>query len=234
MISQKQQMVVTNVFRRLGMALLIAAAWIVGFELIVYVLGLLINHNWLSFLVSLKGIPGTVTGILLWIVPFYFLITPYADFKWMIQNGISRKTMWRGRLFALVLSVIAAYALQSVCSLIDHPLGDWTNVWMSLLVYFTVVITMQAIGNGFALLNRKWKWIVGIGLPVVGVILIGLLLSWLSVIDQSAVYHDSQLLVRGLNSLNVTVLFWICWIVYLLVRIWLTKLFNDRIQLRRD
>lgn len=93
---------------------------------------------------------------------------------------------------------------------------------------------MQAIGNGFALLNRKWKWIVGIGLPVVGVILIGLLLSWLSVIDQSAVYHDSQLLVRGLNSLNVTVLFWICWIVYLLVMIWLTKLFNDRIQLRRD
>lgn len=110
MISHKQQMVVTNIFRRLGMALLIGAAWFVGLELLVYIIGLLINHNWMSFAVSLKGIPGTVTGILAWIVPFYFLLTPYADFKWTIQNGISRKTMWRGRLLALVLSTIVAFS----------------------------------------------------------------------------------------------------------------------------
>ena len=234
MISQKQQMVVTNVFRRLGMALLIAAGWIVGFELLTYILGLMINHNWLSLLVSLKTIPGTVTGILLWIVPFYFLVTPYADFKWTIQNGISRKTMWRGRFLALVLSVIVAYAVQSLCSLIDHPLGNWDDIWMSLLVYFTVVITMQAIGNGFALLNRKWKWIVRIGLPIIACIWIAFFLSWLIMVDQTAVYDNSQFILRGLSSQNVTVLFWIFWVVYLLVMVWLTKVFNDKIQLRRD
>lgn len=46
MISQKQQMVVTNVFRRLGMALLIAAAWIVGFELWDYWLTIIGYHSW--------------------------------------------------------------------------------------------------------------------------------------------------------------------------------------------
>lgn len=234
MISHKQQMVVTNIFRRLGMALLIGAAWFVGLELLVYIIGLLINHNWMSFAVSLKGIPGTVTGILAWIVPFYFLLTPYADFKWTIQNGISRKTMWRGRLLALVLSTIVAYALLALCSLIDHPLPNWSAVWGGFLVYFTATITLQAIGNGFALLNRKWKWIVGIGLPIAGIVLLSLLFSWIASLDRAAVYHNSQFIVNGLDSLNMTAIFWGCWIVYLLVAIWLTKFFNDRIQLRRD
>ncbi|KRL28314.1 membrane protein [Limosilactobacillus frumenti DSM 13145] len=234
MISHKQQMVVTNVFRRLGMALLIATAWIVGVELIVYLLDLWLNHNWVSFLVSLKAIPGTVTKILLWIVPFYFLVTPYADFKWTIQNGISRKTMWRGRLLSLILATIVAYAVESLCSLIDHPFGDWVGFWLSLLAYFSVVITMAAIGNGFALLNRKWKWIVGIGLPIVALILFVSLISWLSLIDKSVLYHNSQFILRVLNSLNFTVIFWVSWGAYLLIMVWSTKFFNDRIQLRRD
>lgn len=237
MISHKHQMIITNVFRRLGMAALIAAAWIVGFELIVYLVSAVFNHSLTSFLVSLRAVPGTVTGLLLWVVAIYFLITPYSDFKWSIQNGISRSTMWRGRLVAMVTSVVIACVLEWLASLIDRPMGDWVSAWKTLLLYFTLVLTLQAIGNGFGLLNRKWKWIVGIGLPVLGMACLSLLMMGLMRLSEQMTAGQAKALVaflQGLNSSNFSLIGWAIWIVYILLALWLTKLFNDHLQLRRD
>ena len=46
-------------------------------------------------------------------------------------------------------------------SLMNTPF-DLASAWHSLLWYFGLSLTMMAIGNGFAFLNRRWKWIVGI------------------------------------------------------------------------
>lgn len=175
MINNKQEMVTTNVLHRLGEVTLIAAAWVIGFELVIYLLGLIFTQNWESFLVSLRGIPGTLSGILPVVLVGYFLVTPYADFKWAIQNGISRKTMWQGRLLALLLSTILIDLIDELLALLNRPLGSWQRLLIGLLALLTTVLTFQAIGNGFGLLNRKWKLIVGIGLPVVGVILLMML-----------------------------------------------------------
>lgn len=89
-------LVMTNVFYRLGQAILITVGWVVGFEVVVSLMGLGFNHNLESFLVTLQAIPSTLAVFINLILFAYFIVTPYVDFKWAIQNGISRKTMWRG------------------------------------------------------------------------------------------------------------------------------------------
>lgn len=104
MISHEQRLVITNVFRRLGWAILIGAAWVIGLQLLFIFGELIVDHRLDSFLVSLQGVPGMLPPILNIVLVGYFLITAYSDFKWTIQNGISRKTLWWGRLIALFLS----------------------------------------------------------------------------------------------------------------------------------
>lgn len=171
MINTKQKMVASNVFHRLGLAALITIGWIVGFELVTYLIGLAFNHSLTSFLVSLQGIPETLVAFLPIVLAAYFLVTPYGDFKWAIQNGISRSTLWQGRLIALLLSSVLIYLVDELLTMAYRPLGDWREILINFGGLLTTVLTCQAIGNGFSLLNRKWKVIVGIGLPVMLIIL---------------------------------------------------------------
>ena len=121
MSNQKLKLVTTNVFHRLGMAILIAVGWVIGIEVLITLGGLIMNHNLASFIVTLRGIPATLAFFINCILCCYFIGTPYADFKWAIQNGISRKTMWQGRLLALCLSTLAVFVLDELLSLVDHP-----------------------------------------------------------------------------------------------------------------
>lgn len=240
MISTKHQMVTSNVLRRLGMAALIAAAWVIGFELLLYIVGLIFDHNLTSFMVSLRGIPQTLGAILNIVLFLYFLLTPYVDFKWSIQNGISRKTLWQGRLLALLFSTILIYLVDELLALTAHPLLSWHELVINFLALLTGVVTFQAIGNGFGLLPRKWKVIVGIGIPIIFMILcVGLIKLMLSIDTGGLVLgyqhnHYVGSLAWLFNSLNPTITLWVLWLIYFIVVLWLTKLFNDHLQLRRD
>lgn len=229
MKNQKRDLVITTVLRREGLATGIAVAIAVAVELIVYLLGLIIDHNIDSFLVSLAGIPGTLPSILTLVLGIYFLITPYSDFKWAIQNGISRKIVWQGRFVSLLLLTLVVWFINQLLGLMDHPFVSIMVALYSLLAYFTVMITIMAIGNGFALLSRRWKWIVGIGGPVA---LFVLLSMFLVAIAQSMLsWGASSILV---NLLMTSITWWIVLVIYLIVMLILTKVFNDKIQLRRD
>lgn len=155
MLNTKQKMVASNVFHRLGIATLITIAWVVGFELVIDLLGLIFNRNLMSFLVSLQGIPESLVTFLPAILVIYFLVTPYGDFKWAIQNGISRSTLWQGRLVALVLSTLLVYLIDELLTMTYRPFGGWREVLVNFTAFLTVVLTCQAIGNGFSLLDRK-------------------------------------------------------------------------------
>lgn len=240
MLNTKQKMVASSVFHRLGVATLITIAWVVGFELVIDLLGLIFNHNVMSFLISLQGISESLVTFLPAILMIYFLVTSYGDFKWAIQNGISRSTLWQGRLVALVLSTLLVYLLDELLTMTYRPFGGWRAALVSFAGFLTVVLTCQAIGNGFSLLNRKWKVIVGIGLPVMLIILMMMLLSGLSALSDSMLLptYQHNHFVGPLSWLfNVTMAPatpWIIWGIYLIIIIFLTKFFNDRLQLRRD
>lgn len=235
MISHEQRLVITNVFRRLGWALAIATAWIVGLQLVGYLIELLINHRLDSFLVSLQGIPGTLIFVFNLVLGFYFLISAYEDFKWTIQNGISRKTLWWGRLTALLLASCGIWIIDELLSLFDHPITSWQSMGMHLLILLTSVLTLQMIGNGFGLLNRMWKWIVGIGLPILFILLLMLLIRAMVGLNIGYQYNAWV----GPNSILLTILsssatWWIVWAIYIIIVVSLSKIFNDRMQLRRD
>ena len=239
MINTKQKMVASNVFHRLGLAALITIGWIVGFELVTYLIGLAFNHSLTSFLVSLQGIPETLVAFLPIVLAAYFLVTPYGDFKWAIQNGISRSTLWQGRLIALLLSSVLIYLVDELLTMAYRPLGDWREILINFGGLLTTVLTCQAIGNGFSLLNRKRKVIVGIGLPVMLIILMVMMLSGLEHLSMGPLptYQGDHFVgplawVFNLSLSPVTP--WIIWLIYLAIVIYLTKLFNDHLQLRRD
>ncbi|HJA74711.1 MAG TPA: hypothetical protein H9718_03405 [Candidatus Limosilactobacillus gallistercoris] len=240
MLNTKQKMVASNVFHRLGIATLITIAWVVGFELVIDLLGLIFNRNLMSFLVSLQGIPESLVTFLPAILVIYFLVTPYGDFKWAIQNGISRSTLWQGRLVALVLSTLLVYLIDELLTMTYRPFGGWREVLVNFTAFLTVVLTCQAIGNGFSLLDRKWKVIVGIGLPVMLIILMMMLLSGLSALSDSIflpTYQHNHFVGPLAWLFNITMAPatpWIIWGIYLIIIIFLTKFFNDRLQLRRD
>ena len=84
-------------------------SWGLGIVLIIYLLELIISHNLESFLVSLQALPGIASSILNILLMALFLVTPYTDFKWAIQNGISRKTLWQGRILSLFLMTLAVW-----------------------------------------------------------------------------------------------------------------------------
>ena len=235
MLSHEQRLVITNVFHRLGWALAVAAVWAVGVVFLGYLVELLIDHRIDSFLVSLQGIPGVLPPVFTMILLGYFLITAYDDFKWTIQNGISRKTLWWGRLIALVLATIGVWVVNNLLSLFEHPLASWQAMGMQLLVLLSSVLILQMIGNGFGLLNRTWKWIVGIGLPILFILF---LVAFVRVMMSLNIdYQHNELI--GPSSALWTILgssstWWIIWGVTMVIVVLLSKFFNDRMQLRRD
>ncbi|MGN1279940.1 MAG: hypothetical protein ACI4T4_04550 [Limosilactobacillus sp.] len=240
MLNTKQKMVASNVFHRLGIATLITIAWVVGFELVVDLLGLIFNHNLMSFIIGLQGIPESLVAFLPVILAGYFLVTSYGDFKWAIQNGISRSTLWQGRQIALVLSTLLVYLVDELLTMTYRPLGPWHENLINFGVFLTLVLTCQVIGTGFSLLNRKWKVIVGIGLPVMLVILMTMVLSGLSSLSTSTylpTYQHNHFVGPLAWLFNMTMAPatpWIIWGIYLIIIIFLTKFFNNRLQLRRD
>lgn len=224
MKNQKRTLVMTTTLRRAAWAAAIGALCGIGVELLVYLIGLIVSHNLTSFLVSLQVVPGSLATILSWVLVGYFLITPYSDFKWAIQNGISRKILWQGRFLALVCLTLIVWLYGQLVHF-----GNFSTAWRSLLATFALVLTVTAIGNGFALLNRRWKWIVGIGGPVAcGVILTMVGYSFVGLIP---VLSASQLL-RSLLTSPIT--WWTLLVIYLLVMWGLAKYFNSKLQLRRD
>ena len=211
------------------------AAWAVGVVFLGYFVELLIDRRVDSFLVSLQGIPGVLPPVFTMILLGYFLITAYDDFKWTIQNGISRKTLWWGRLIALALATIGIWVVNNLLSLFDHPLASWQAMGMQLLVLLSSTLIFQMIGNGFGLLNRTWKWIVGIGLPILFIIfLVALIRAMMSL---NIGYQHNEWI--GPNSALWTILsssstWWIIWGITMVIVIFLSKFFNDKMQLRRD
>jgi hypothetical protein len=229
MKNQKRDLVITTVLRREGAATGIAVAVAVAVELLAYLAGLVMDHNIQSFLVSLTGIPGSLPSILTLILVFYFLITPYSDFKWAIQNGISRKIVWQGRFISMILLTLIVWFVNQLLGLLDHPFVSITASLYSLLSYFSVIITVMAIGNGFALLSRRWKWIVGIAGPVALFVLLSMSLA---AIAQSMLSWGPDSVLVSLLRTSIT--WWMFLIIYLVVMFVLARLFNNKMQLRRD
>ena len=141
-----------------------------------------------------------------------FLVTPYTDFKWAIQNGISRKTLWQGRILSLFLMTLVVWFIAQLVGLMNTPF-DLVSAWHSLLSYFSLSLTM----------------IVGIGLPMACLVLLMMLayslVGLIPALSASGVF-------KSIIISNVTG--WVILVIYLIIVYALARFFNNKIQLRRD
>lgn len=174
MISSKQKTVVQTDLYRCGKGFVIAAIWLAAIQAFFAILNLILGHiDWSSFGSDLRGIFSSWSFILSLVPFFYFLIMPYSTFKWTIQNGISRKTMWRSQMLSAVIITLVQEVLIVLFEVLadGHPaeafiVSTWQGILFELLLLFEATMTAMAIGYFFSLLNRKWKVIVAIGGPI--------------------------------------------------------------------
>ncbi|MDO4903904.1 MAG: hypothetical protein Q3959_06560 [Limosilactobacillus sp.] len=235
MKNHKLELVTTNTMRHFGAMAGIVAAWVVGIQLVIAILDLVFSQDIKSFLVSLSAIPASLPNFFE-IVIFIAFMFVYPDFKWAIQNGISRRTFLRGRMIALLGSVVAVFVVNQVLNLFDRPVSDPMTMLIDFSILLASVLTAQTIGTGFGLLNRRGKVIAAIGIPVVFILLMTSLMGIIfGFQDQISHALSNEAFVDAVIKIMATPsLPWIFLVIYLLINLGLTKFFNDRMQLRRD
>ncbi|BAP86085.1 ABC transporter permease protein [Paucilactobacillus hokkaidonensis JCM 18461] len=182
------------------------------------------------------------------------LMFNYDNFKWTIQNGVSRRTAWFARIKGLFLLALVVLIIDFIEKLIkgqnilvnsmfvgyqNHTFGTYLIAIVQLYLGFLMLASFGlAIGYFMALLSKRGKSIVIIGFPVVLVVVLTYLakvlvqanINWDPIINFSKLilgYSDSS---GNYNPLNGTIIL-LLWII-----IWggLSYWFSSKLRLRRD
>lgn len=248
MISSKQKIVVQTDLYRCGKGFVIAAIWLAAIQAFFAILNLILGHiDWSSFGSDLRGIFSSWSFILSLVPFFYFLIMPYSTFKWTIQNGISRKTMWRSQMLSAVIITLVQEVLIVLFEVLadGHPaeafivnssVSTWQGILFELLLLFETTMTAMAIGYFFSLLNRKWKVIVAIGGPILAAFCIyylTLLLIKLSVFQFIGSNWSIDLSGQAAKTAIIVTLV-VSAIVWTLLMMLVSRISAKHMQLRRD
>lgn len=248
MISSKQKNVVQTDLYRCGKGFVIAAIWLAAIQVFSAILNLILGHiDWSSFGSDLRGIFSSWSFILSLVPFFYFLIMPYSTFKWTIQNGISRKTMWRSQMLSAVIITLVQEVLIVLFEVLadGHPaeafivnssVSTWQGIVFELLLLFEATMTAMAIGYFFSLLNRKWKVIVAIGGPILAAFCIyylTLLLIKLGVFQFIGSNWSIDLSGQAAKTAIIVTLV-VSAIVWTLLMMLVSRISAKHMQLRRD
>lgn len=248
MISSKQKTVVQTDLYRCGKGFVIAAIWLAAIQAFFAILNLILGHiGWSSFGSDLRGIFSSWSFVLSFVPFFYFLITPYSTFKWTIQNGISRKTMWRSQMLSAVIITLVQEVLIVLFEVLadGHPaeafivnssVSTWQGILFELLLLFEATMTAMAIGYFFSLLNRKWKVIVAIGGPILAAFCIyylTLLLIKLGVFQFIGSNWSIDLSDQAAKTAIIVTLV-VSAIVWTLLMMLVSRISAKHMQLRRD
>lgn len=247
MISSKQKIVVQTDLYRCGKGFVIAAIWLAAIQAFFAILNLILGHiDWSSFGSDLRGIFSSWSFVLSLVPFFYFLVTPYSTFKWTIQNGISRKTMWRSQMLSAVIITLVQEVLIVLFEVLadGHPaeafivnssVSTWQGILFELLLFETTM-TAMAIGYFFSLLNRKWKVIVAIGGPILAAFCIyylTLLLIKLGVFQFIGSNWSIDLSGQAARTAIIVTLV-VSVIVWTLLMMLVSRISAKHMQLRRD
>lgn len=218
----KLPLVYRETMRRFGFAVVVMLAVMIAMQLVSLVF--VNSMSWEDFVkqgyISLSTALGALTV-------FGYLIVPYSEFKLGMQNGQTRRQIWVSQLMGVItLSFIT-------CLLWLTRDGNWSQVGMAFLGQVSGISTMLAIGNGFALLSRKWKLIVGIGGPIALIALLVRIITWMIKYwhpSEASMQHLADVLTLHDSSVSLVV-YSVIWILMMFL---ISYGFMMRMQLRRD
>lgn len=216
-------------------------AWAFG-----VVVAVLVGLHLVSGLIALIGgsrmslfdfgdfLAGEVYGAWNMAVLIFALCFPYTIFKWGLQYNITRRHIWLANSCLLLVLVVTSWGLALLKNLFfysTHHLSHFTDgAGWTLLTILVGVVTVATLGAGFALLNRLWKWIVGIGGPIVLIFIMVTLVRFLFVtlhLDPATVFGSLQFLATH-TAVMIGIFLWLA------VMVALNYCFFMKMQLRRD
>ena len=216
-------------------------AWAFG-----VVVAVLVGLHLVSGLIALIGgsrmslfdfgdfLAGEVYGAWNMAVLIFALCFPYTIFKLGQQYSITRRHIWLANSCLLLVLVVTSWGLALLKNLFlysTHHLSHFADgAGWTLLTILVGVVTVATIGAGFALLNRLWKWIVGIGGPIVLIFIMVTLVRFLFVtlhLDPATVFGSLQFLATH-TAVMIGIFLWLA------VMVALNYCFFMKMQLRRD
>ena len=216
-------------------------AWAFG-----VVVAVLVGLHLVSGLIALIGgsrmslfdfgdfLAGEVYGAWNMAVLIFALCFPYTIFKWGLQYNITRRHIWLANSCLLLVLVVTSWGLALLKNLffyLTHHLSHFADgAGWPLLEILVGVVTVATLGAGFALLNRLWKWIVGIGGPIVLIFIMVTLVRFLFVtlhLDPATVFGSLQFLATH-TAVMIGIFLWLA------VMVALNYCFFMKMQLRRD
>lgn len=216
-------------------------AWAFGVVVVV-----LVGLHLVSGLIALIGsgrmslfdfgdfLAGEVYGAWNMAVLIFALCFPYTIFKWGLQYNITRRHIWLANSCLLLVLVVTSWGLALLKNLFfysTHHLSHFADgAGWTLLTILVGVVTVATIGAGFALLNRLWKWIVGIGGPIVLIFIMVSLVRFLFVtlhLDPATVFGSLQFMATH-TAVMIGIFLWLA------VMVALNYCFFMKMQLRRD
>lgn len=216
-------------------------AWAFGVMVVV-----LVGLHLVSGLIALIGsgrmslfdfgdfLAGEVYGAWNMAVLIFALCFPYTIFKWGLQYNITRRHIWLANSCLLLVLVVTSWGLALLKNLFfysTHHLSHFADgAGWTLLTILVGVVTVATIRAGFALLNRLWKWIVGIGGPIVLIFIMVSLVRFLFVtlhLDPATVFGSLQFLATH-TAVMIGIFLWLA------VMVALNYCFFMKMQLRRD
>lgn len=216
-------------------------AWAFG-----VVVAVLVGLHLVSGLIALIGgsrmslfdfgdfLAGEVYGAWNMAVLIFALCFPYTIFKWGLQYNITRRHIWLANSSLLLVLVVTSWGLALLKNLFfysTHHLSHFADgAGWTLLTILVGVVTVATLGAGFALLNRLWKWIVGIGGPIVLIFIMVSLVRFLFVtlhLDPATVFGSLQFLATH-TAVMIGIFLWLA------VMVALNYYFFMKMQLRRD
>ena len=216
-------------------------AWAFG-----VVVAVLVGLHLVSGLIALIGgsrmslfdfgdfLAGEVYGAWNMAVLIFALCFPYTIFKWGLQYNITRRHIWLANSCLLLVLVVTSWGLALLKNLFfysTHHLSHFADgAGWTLLTILVGVVTVATLGAGFALLSRLWKWIVGIGGPIVLIFIMVSLVRFLFVtlhLDPATVFGSLQFLATH-TAVMIGIFLWLA------VMVALNYCFFMKMQLRRD
>ena len=216
-------------------------AWAFG-----VVVAVLVGLHLVSGLIALIGgsrmslfdfgdfLAGEVYGAWNMAVLIFALCFPYTIFKWGLQYNITRRHIWLANSCLLLVLVVTSWGLALLKNLffyLTHHLSHFADgAGWTLLAILVGVVTVATLGAGFALLNRLWKWIIGIGGPIVLIFIMVTLVRFLFVtlhLDPATVFGSLQFLATH-TAVMIGIFLWLA------VMVALNYCFFMKMQLRRD
>lgn len=167
-------------------------------------------------------------------VLIFALCFPYTIFKLGQQYSITRRHIWLANACLLLVLVVTSWGLALLKNLFlysTHHLSHFADgAGWTLLTILVGVVTVATLGAGFALLNRLWKWIIGIGGPIVLIFIMVTLVRFLFVtlhLDPATVFGSLQFLATH-TAVMIGIFLWLA------VMVALNYCFFMKMQLRRD